>query len=180
MTAQTHAGVGQSPLNCLIAPKTYCLFCLLYVTLSTKSCLSSSAPRSYVPTVVPAEVPWAPHPLFFPIQRQSGILNAECLSQATRYAWKTKCRLTRRRLVLVDLLVLLFVLLPGLLSLLPVTAVTRLVRLGKRVLVIGTGFLHVFAIARGDAVSIIVGRWQDRRGLVTVTTLVVALRRGWG
>lgn len=82
-------------------------------------------------------------------------------------------------LVLVDLLVLLLVLLPGLLSLLPVTAITRLMRLGKRVLVIGTGLLNILTIARGDAVSIIVGRGQDRRGLISVA-LVVALRRGWG
>lgn len=86
------------------------------------------------------------------------------------------------RLVLVDLLVLLLILLPGLLSLLPVTLITGLVGLGKRVLVIGTGFLHVLAVTRGDAVSIIVSGGQDRRGLIpialtTVTTLVVALGR---
>lgn len=85
-------------------------------------------------------------------------------------------------LVLVNLLVLLLILLPGLLSLLPVTLVTRLMGLGKSVLVISTGFLHVLAVARGDAVSIIVGGGQDRRGLIpvaltTVTTLVVALGR---
>ena len=85
-------------------------------------------------------------------------------------------------LVIVGLLVLLLVLLPGLLCLLPVAVVTRLVRLGELVLILSTGILHILAIARGDAVSIIVGRGQDRRGLVsvalvTVTTLVVALRR---
>lgn len=93
----------------------------------------------------------------------------------------TRCRLTRRHLVLVDLLILLLILLPGLLSLLPVTAVTRLVRLGKSVLVIGTGFLHVLTIARGDAVSIIVGRGQNRRGLISVALVTVTtLRRRWG
>lgn len=88
------------------------------------------------------------------------------------------------RLVLVDLLVLLLILLTGLLGLLPVTVVTGLVGLGKLVLVLSAGILHVLTVARGDAVTVSVGRGEDRRGLisvaalVTVTTLVVVLRRG--
>lgn len=87
-----------------------------------------------------------------------------------------------KTLVLVRLLVRLFVLLPGLLCLLPVAVVTRLVRLGELVLVLGTGILDVLTVARRDAVSISIGRGQDCRRLVSValvsvvTALVVVLR----
>lgn len=117
------------------------------------------------------------------LQPQSRILNMRAPSPQATYCAPKGSKVSSKStcLVLVDFLVLLLVLLTGLLCLLPVAVVTRFLSVGELVLILGTSVLHVLAVARGNAVSVSVGRWEDRRALVSVTALVsiAALRRRW-